>query len=203
MIIKDAILASATPLRGVTLRTFDAMGDHESGLLHYRLDPSHLAQNLMKSITTNEQNGKSTVTVPKTGKTGKAWQKTKAFDFIHVSDVAQAHLLALELLTLKSTASDFKHSAFNLGSGQGGSAQELFMTFEIFNSVKITLQESSEVEDEKIGYLWADPIKSAEHLGWNQTKKTLAEMCKSAFARAKTLRIEQTLASGEGVECKG
>ncbi len=106
-------------LRGIPLRYFNACGAEPEAGLGERHDPeTHLIPLLLRAIQTGR---------PMTifGNDYPTPDGTCIRDYIHVSDLAEAHILAVEHL-LKGGASD----AFNVGTGEGHSVQEVLTAVE-------------------------------------------------------------------------
>ena len=97
-------------------------------------------------------------------------------DYIHVSDIAHAHTLALKWLNKQNEKTC---EVFNLGTGKGTSVLELIHTFEAATGEKLnyTLGKRRPGDVEAI---YADNKKARNELGW-ETKFSLKEMMKSAW----------------------
>ena len=98
-------------------------------------------------------------------------------DYIHVVDLAQAHVVALDrMLNNKQKAS---WEVFNLGTGNGFTVLEVIQSFE-----KVTgLQLNYEITDRRAGDIekvWADTTYANQELGWKATRD-LDEMTRSAW----------------------
>jgi UDP-glucose 4-epimerase len=96
-------------------------------------------------------------------------------DYIHVLDIAQAHVLALEYLLTES-----KSDVFNLGSGCGYSVHELIKTLTKLTEKSIKVVECERREGD-VGTLLADSSKAHEKLNWNVKHSMLHEILKSAL----------------------
>ncbi|RYH71110.1 MAG: UDP-glucose 4-epimerase, partial [Alcaligenaceae bacterium] len=106
--------ATAYGLRSVTLRYFNAAGASPDGDIGERHDPeTHLLPNLLRAALG---------TAPPLKVFGNDWPTpdgTCVRDYVHVDDLAHAHLLALDHMDKAAGA-----HAFNLGSGSGCSVKE-------------------------------------------------------------------------------
>ncbi len=115
-ILRD--VAAATPLRAVALRYFNVAGADPAG----RTGQSAAADTHLVKIACQVATGRrGSMTIH-----GDDWPTadgTGVRDFIHVHDIARAHLLALQRLSSKADAAPF--SVFNLGSGRGSSVREV------------------------------------------------------------------------------
>ncbi len=93
-------------------------------------------------------------------------------DYIHVTDLARAHVLALK----KETG---KYNVFNLGTGQGYSVLEVIETFEQVNQIKVPFEIVARREGD-LPIIYGDPSKAQEQLGW-KAAFGLEEMLKDAW----------------------
>lgn len=97
-------------------------------------------------------------------------------DFIHISDLAQAHVSALNFIL----ESDLKsHEAINIGTGVGVTVKEIISCFEDVNSVKLKFKVSKRRAGD-IEASIASPRKAKQMLGWSSSY-SLEDMCVSAF----------------------
>jgi UDP-glucose 4-epimerase len=116
-------------------------------------------------------------------------------DYVHVMDLAESHLLALNYIGIKaiqhmetepSKNTQTKNiSIFNVGTGKGYSVLDLIKTFERVNNVNIPLRFSSRrLGDVPVCYANTDLFSEA--LQW-KAKRSLEEMCSSAWNYKKKL----------------
>ena len=105
-------------------------------------------------------------------------------DYIHVVDVAKAHVIAVERLTGDKGKQNVE--IFNIGTGNGYSVMEVIRSFERTTGEKIPYQ-INERRPVDVTKVWADTGFANKELGW-KAEKTLDEMTLSAW------RWEQTLA---------
>ena len=95
---------------------------------------------------------------------------------IHISDLAQAHVSALNFIL----DSDLKsHEAINIGTGAGVTVKEIISCFEDVNSVKLKFKVSKRRAGD-IEASIASPRKAKQILGWSSSY-SLEDMCVSAF----------------------
>lgn len=97
-------------------------------------------------------------------------------DYVHVEDLIDAHLLALDALA----TSDGPIGAFNLGSRGGFSVREVVAAVERVTGLTVPLTEQPRRAGDP-AVLIADGTRAREILGWNPTKSTLDEMVASAW----------------------
>tara|TARA_B100001121_G_C18700221_1_gene627208 strand:+ start:1035 stop:2057 length:1023 start_codon:yes stop_codon:yes gene_type:complete len=97
-------------------------------------------------------------------------------DFIHISDLAQAHVSALNFILDNDHKS---HEAINVGTGVGFTVKEIISCFENVNSVKLKFKVSKRRAGD-IEASIASPSKAKQILGWSSSY-SLEDMCMSAF----------------------
>jgi UDP-glucose 4-epimerase len=152
------------------LRYFNPIGAHASGLIGE--DPTGIPNNLMPYIT-QVAVGK----LPRLSVFGNDYDTpdgTGVRDYIHVVDLAQGHIKALEKVQDTNGV-----GIYNLGTGTGYSVLDLVHNFEEANGVEIPYV----IVDRRPGDVatcYADATKAREELGWT-AKKTLADMCRDSW----------------------
>jgi UDP-glucose-4-epimerase GalE len=100
---------------------------------------------------------------------------TAVRDYVHVSDLAQAHLQAMKYLFSGGTS-----EAFNLGTGKGCSVREVVSTAERVTGRKIPLRECARRQGDP-AELVADPSRVRSALEWNPRHSELATMLETAW----------------------
>ena len=163
-------ICSANDFNATCLRYFNAAGAHESGEIGEVHDPeTHLIPNVLKAALLNESNLKVF------GDDYPTPDGTCVRDYVHVTDLAQAHLLGL-----KRMQKNKGFSAFNLGNGSGFSVLDAIKSCErvIGNSIRYSM-DLRRVGDPAV--LVADSRKAARHLGWKPKFSDLDEIIKSAW----------------------
>ena len=154
----------------VLLRYFNPIGAHESGLIGEK--PNGIPNNLMPYITQVAAGLRERLGV--FGNDYPTPDGTGVRDYIHVMDLADGHLAALEYAE-ENTGTEI----FNLGTGTGYSVLDIVHAFESANDLKIPY----EITPRRPGDLpefYADASKAWELLHW-KTKKTLQEMCRDSW----------------------
>lgn len=152
------------------LRYFNPIGAHPSGLIGE--DPNGIPNNIMPYITQVAVGKLKELRV--FGNDYPTVDGTGVRDYIHVVDLAQGHVKALENV-LKSTGAE----AYNLGTGRGYSVLELVSAFEKATGVKIPYK----IVDRRPGDVaicYADPTKAKNELGWVATRG-IEDMCRDAW----------------------
>ncbi len=105
-------------------------------------------------------------------------------DYIHVSDVAVAHTVAIERM-LNGKSKD-RYELFNIGTGNGLSVLEILNAFEKITGVKVNYQLTTR-RDGDIEKTYADTSYANKELGW-KTTRTLEDMITSAWAWEQALQ---------------
>lgn len=176
-ILKDTI-ASGANYKVIALRYFNPVGAHESALIGEL--PIGVPQNLVPFITQTAIGKREKITV--FGDDYNTPDGSCVRDYIHVVDLAKAHVAALKLMEQES----FKgYDVFNLGTGKGSTVLEVIGAFERSTGVKLNYtigpRRSGDVEQ-----VWGDVTKAKEQLHW-QTQLDIDTMMKSAWAWEKYL----------------
>ena len=170
-ILKD-LQVSDSSFKIAILRYFNPVGAHESGLIGE--DPSGIPNNLMPFI--------SQVAVGKLEKLrvfGDDYPTpdgTGVRDYIHVVDLANAHVKALEYLNKNNTNTPL---ILNLGTGKGYSVLDMIKAFEKINGVNIPY-EIVDRRDGDIATIYANPKKAKEIINW-EAKRDIEDMCQSSW----------------------
>ena len=168
-ILTDA--AAADPeLSVVLLRYFNPIGAHQSGLIGE--NPNGIPNNLMPYIT-QVAVGK----LPRLGVFGNDYPThdgTGVRDYIHVVDLAQGHVKAIEY-----AASHKGTEIFNLGTGTGYSVLDIVNAFMRVNGIDIPYDIKPRRPGD-IAECYADPAKAREGLGWT-AKYGIDEMCRDSW----------------------
>jgi UDP-glucose 4-epimerase len=173
LIIEDMLrdLAAADPGWQIALlRYFNPVGAHESGLIGE--DPNGIPNNLLPYIT-QVAVGK----LPELAVFGNDYPTpdgTGVRDYIHVMDLAEGHLQALQALQTLTGA-----HVWNLGTGQGYSVLEMVHAFEAASGCRIPYRIAPRRSGD-IATCYADASKAARELGW-KASRGLPEMMRDAW----------------------
>lgn len=170
-IISDT--AQVTNINAILLRYFNPIGAHESCLIGEL--PLGVPQNLIPFITQTAIGQRRELSV--FGSDYPTPDGTCIRDYIHVVDLAKAHVVALKRLINREN--DTKVEVFNIGTGKGTSVLEIIETFERVNDMKLPYKIVDRREGD-ITEAYADTTKANEVLGWKATK-TLEEALSSAW----------------------
>ncbi len=181
-IIQDYVKAHKQ-LSTIALRYFNPVGAHVSGLIGEY--PIHQPTSLVPIITQTAIGKIKQMTVY--GKNYSTRDGSCIRDYIHVTDIALAHIKALNYLIDKKNTSNF--SVFNLGTGQGVSVLEAIHSFEKVSGKKLNYVMGENRPGDVVA-IYSDTEKSEKDLGW-KTKFTLDEMMESAWKWEQTIRLKQ------------
>lgn len=157
----------------ILLRYFNPIGAHESALIGEL--PIGIPDNLMPYITQTAIGKREFVNV--FGTDYHTPDGTAIRDYLHVTDLAKAHVAALKKLTVMPGKTGTL--VYNLGTGKGHSVLEVIHSFEKMAGIKLNyrLAGRRSGDAEKI---WADTTLANRELGW-KTEKTLDDMTLSAW----------------------
>ncbi|MBT0585067.1 UDP-glucose 4-epimerase GalE [Alteromonas oceanisediminis] len=150
----------------VLLRYFNPAGAHPSGLIGE--DPNGIPNNLMPFISQVATGKRPHLSV--FGNDYDTHDGTGVRDYIHVDDLANGHLKALDKLQRNAGL-----CTFNLGTGQGYSVLDMVKAFEAQSGQKIAYEFVPRRSGD-VAACYADPALAEKELGW-KAQKGLAEMC--------------------------
>ena len=153
------------------LRYFNPGGAHPSGMIGE--DPKGGAANLMPCLLQVAVGRRAEL--PLHGTDYSTPDGTALRDYIHVMDLAEGHLSALEALA--SSAGGV--SVYNLGTGRATSVREAVAAMREATGHPLPCRELKRRAGD-VAELWADPGKALVELGWS-AKRTLADMCRDAW----------------------
>ena len=171
--IIDDLIKSETNLSAISLRYFNPIWAHESGLIGEL--PSGIPNNLMPYITQTAVGIREKLMVY--GNDYPTKDGTPIRDYIHVVDLAKAHVLAVERIIKNQQEKPFE--IFNLGTGNGFSVLDIINSFEEVTNSKLNY----EITDRRAGdvpKLFASIDLVKNKLGWKPSK-SLNEMIKSSW----------------------
>ena len=152
------------------LRYFNPVGAHASGEIGE--DPNDIPNNLMPFVSQVAVGRRDHLSV--FGNDYETPDGTGVRDYIHVVDLAQGHLKALEYLDTHPGL-----HVHNLGTGTGSSVLEVVAAFERASGRKVPYEiVGRRPGDAAVSY--ADPARAREELGW-EARYTLEDMCRDAW----------------------
>lgn len=178
-IISNAIQANKK-LKAISLRYFNPIGAHKSALIGEL--PIGTPLNLVPFVTQTAAGIRDTLSV--FGNNYNTPDGTAVRDYIHVVDLAQAHVVAVKRMLNLQNKSNYE--VFNLGTGKGVSVLEIINTFEKATGKKVNYK----IVDRRPGDIekvYADTSYANNELGW-KAEKTLEETLSSAWEWEKYIR---------------
>ena len=176
-------IAAADPeWRIATLRYFNPVGAHDSGLIGE--NPNGIPNNLMPFISRVAAGRLGELSV--FGNDYDTPDGTGVRDYIHVVDLADGHVAALGTII----SADPGLSIWNLGTGQGYSVLDMVQTFERVNNVRIPYCIAPR-RDGDVASCFASPERAAQELGWT-AQRDLDAMCASSWSFERTLAMRNS-----------
>ncbi|MBI9034137.1 MAG: UDP-glucose 4-epimerase GalE [Bacteroidales bacterium] len=182
-IIFDTLTANED-LAAIALRYFNPIGAHNTALIGEL--PLGVPNNLLPFITQTAIGKREMLSV--FGEDYDTIDGTAIRDYIHVVDLAQAHVVAVDRMIEEKNKKAFE--IFNLGTGNGFSVLEVIHSFEKTSGQKLNYK----IVDRRPGdveKVWADTTFANEELGW-KAKKSLDEMTLSAWNWELALKERET-----------
>jgi UDP-glucose 4-epimerase len=160
-------VARAKDLKVIALRYFNPIGAHPSAAIGEL--PLGVPNNLVPFVTQTAAGLRESLTV--FGNDYPTPDGTCVRDYIHVMDLAEAHVAALKYLLQQPATSLF--DVFNLGTGQGHSVLEVIKTFETVSGQSLRYHFGARRSGD-VTAVWGDVQKANKTLGWT-AKRNLSE----------------------------
>jgi UDP-glucose 4-epimerase len=160
-------------LKAISLRYFNPVGAHPSGSIGEL--PIGVPENLVPYITQTAAGVRESLKV--FGDDYNTPDGSCIRDYLHVVDLAKAHVVSLERLL--SGANRNNYEVFNLGTGIGVSVLEAIKTFKEATGIEINYTVTSRREGD-IEKIWADPSLANSELKW-KTELSLKDAMSSAW----------------------
>jgi len=165
---------STDDLKVIALRYFNPVGAHQSALIGEL--PNGVPQNLVPFITQTAIGKREQLTV--FGNKFDTPDGSCIRDFIHVVDLAKAHVAAIKRMEAKQMATAYE--VFNVGTGNGYSVLELIHTFEKVTGKQLNYR-IGPPRDGDIVKIWGDVNLAEKELNW-KAENDLTSMLSSAWA---------------------
>jgi UDP-glucose 4-epimerase len=176
--ISEEILADTIRVNqfsAIALRYFNPGGAHESGLIGEY--PLQAPNNLVPVITQTAIGKRKSMTV--FGTDYSTPDGTCIRDYIHVVDLAKAHVAAIERLINKKNKSQSSLEIFNLGTGKGNTVLEVIHAFENVTGVKLNYTPGKRRPGD-VEKVWADTTLANKELSW-EAVLSLEDIMRSAW----------------------
>lgn len=171
IIIEDT--TKVTALKAIALRYFNPIGAHETAKIGEL--PLGVPQNLIPFITQTAVGIRKELSV--FGNDYPTKDGTAVRDYIHVVDLAKAHIAALKRLIDRNNKSTFEF--FNIGTGTGSSVLEVIKSFEKVSGTKLNYKIVERREGD-VTAAYADTTIANKELNW-RTERNLDETIESAW----------------------
>lgn len=171
-IIKDTVYSNDF-YKAIILRYFNPIGAHASAKIGEL--PNGVPNNLLPFVTQTAIGLRKQLQV--FGNDYNTPDGSAIRDYIHVVDLAKAHVISLQRMIENKNKSNVE--IFNLGTGKGLSVLEIIEKFEQINGLKVPFKISERREGD-IEKVWANPSYANDVLGW-KAKETVEETLRSAW----------------------
>ena len=180
-ILKD-VCKSNKDFNCIVLRYFNPVGSHPSGKLrlNYTESDTNLMSHILKIADLHNKNTDTVLPIPKKqslqiyGNTYDTPDGTCIRDFIHVVDLAEAHIASLNKLS-----NEENYRCYNIGTGNPCTVLTLINTFMKTNDIAFPI-EFRENREGDVPVVYCNADKANQELGWVATK-TLQDMCRDAY----------------------
>jgi UDP-glucose 4-epimerase len=170
-------------IKAISLRYFNPIGAHPSALIGEL--PRGVPENLVPYITQTAYGFRDELRV--FGDDYNTPDGSCVRDYLHVVDLAKAHVVAVKRLVEGKNRSNYE--VFNLGTGTGVSVLEAIRSFERVSGIKLKYRivgrRAGDIEK-----IWADPSFANKELGW-KTLSSLDEAMKTAWDWEKMIRSKK------------
>ncbi len=178
-IIRDTTVSDKN-IKAISLRYFNPIGAHPSALIGEL--PRGVPENLVPFLTQTGYGIRDELKV--FGDDYNTPDGSCIRDYLHVVDLAKAHVVAIKRLIEGKNKADYE--VFNLGTGKGVSVLEAIKSFERVSGIKLKYKivgrRAGDIEK-----IWADPSYANKELGW-KTLSSLDEAMKTAWDWEKNFR---------------
>jgi UDP-glucose 4-epimerase len=181
-IIRDTT-SSTEGIKAISLRYFNPIGAHSSALIGEL--PRGVPENLVPYITQTAIGLRDELKV--FGNDYDTPDGSCIRDYLHVSDLAKAHVVAVERLIEKRNRQNYE--VFNLGTGKGVSVLEAIRSFEKVSGIKLNYKITGRRQGD-IVKIWADPSLANRELGW-KTIYSLDDCMRTAWEWEKQIRKKE------------
>jgi len=171
--ILEDLYTSDNSFKIAILRYFNPVGAHESGTIGE--DPKGIPNNLMPFISQVAVGKREYLSV--FGSDYDTHDGTGVRDYIHVLDLANAHVKAIEYLNAQETMDG--PLIVNIGTGTGYSVLDVVKAYELASGKEVAYK-LCERRAGDIAKCYANPSYAKEVLGW-EAKRTIEQMCEDSW----------------------
>jgi UDP-glucose 4-epimerase len=178
-IIRDTTFSDSN-IKAISLRYFNPIGAHPSAMIGEL--PSGVPENLVPYLTQTGYGLRDELKV--FGNDYNTPDGSCIRDYLHVVDLAKAHVVAIKRLIAGKNKKDYE--VFNLGTGIGVSVLDAIKSFERISGKKLKFQVVGRRPGD-IEKIWADPTFANKELGW-KTASSLDEAMKTAWDWERAIR---------------
>jgi UDP-glucose 4-epimerase len=178
-IIRDTTFSDPS-IKAIALRYFNPIGAHPSAMIGEL--PRGVPENLVPYITQTAMGLREELKV--FGDDYDTPDGSCIRDYLHVVDLAKAHVIAVERLLGGKNKKNYE--VFNLGTGKGVSVLEAIKSFEKVSGIKLNYRIVGRRPGD-IEKIWADPSFANNELGW-KTQSSLDDAMKTAWDWEKKIR---------------
>jgi UDP-glucose 4-epimerase len=186
-ILRDT--CKVTPgINAISLRYFNPVGAHDSALIGEL--PRGVPNNLVPFITQTAAGMRKELLV--FGNDYDTPDGSAVRDYIHVVDLAVAHVVAVKRLAAKKQKNNYEY--FNLGTGKGMTVLEIIKTFEKVNDIKVNYRIVGRRPGDVVK-IYADTAYANKELGWTATR-TAEDMMRSAWKWQEYVMQSEVLRNG-------
>lgn len=186
--VGEAIISDTTAadnsIKAISLRYFNPIGAHPSAIIGEL--PRGVPENLVPYITQTAIGLREELQV--FGDDYDTPDGSCIRDYLHVTDLAKAHVAAVKRLLEGKTRKSYE--IFNLGTGNGVSVFKAISSFERVSGVKLRYKVVGRRPGD-IEKIWADPSLANRELGW-KTMSTLDEAMKTAWDWEKAIKTSKS-----------
>jgi len=179
-ILYDQFFKNKAGKSGISLRYFNPAGAHPSALIGE--SPTQNATNLVPVITETAIGLREQLTV--FGDDYPSRDGSCVRDYVHVTDLARAHTLAIEHLLQHKN--DNKYEVYNLGIGEGVTVLEAIYAFQQATGVSVNYKIGPRRSGD-VAAIYADNARITDHLGWKPSQD-IQSIMQSAWAWEKARR---------------
>ncbi len=180
-ILQDTV--NQANFKAISLRYFNPVGAHDSAIIGEL--PLGMPNNLVPIITQTAI-GKRKKSVEIFGNDYATPDGTCVRDYIHVVDLANAHVIAIERILNEKSKSNFE--VFNIGTGIGYSVLEMVLLFEKISGLKLDYKMANRRPGD-IESIYADVTLSSKELGW-KAERDLENMIATSWNWEKKLALQ-------------